>query len=34
MSSLIKDLLNSLLAKNPKKRIDRIDSLLKHPWMT
>lgn len=31
---MIKDLLNSLLAKNPKKRIDKIDTLLRHPWMT
>ncbi|CAD8068434.1 unnamed protein product [Paramecium sonneborni] len=34
MSSLLKDLLSNLLAKTPKKRIDNIDSLLKHPWMT
>ncbi|CAD8058949.1 unnamed protein product [Paramecium primaurelia] len=34
MSQLLKDLLNNLLAKTPKKRIDNIDSLLKHPWMT
>ncbi|CAD8090358.1 unnamed protein product [Paramecium sonneborni] len=34
MSSLLKDLLNGLLAKNPKNRIDKIETLLKHPWMT
>ncbi|CAD8089331.1 unnamed protein product [Paramecium sonneborni] len=34
MSQLLKDLLGNLLAKTPKKRIDNIDSLLKHPWMT
>ncbi|CAD8171299.1 unnamed protein product [Paramecium octaurelia] len=33
MSPSIKDLLNNLLAKNPKNRIDSIDTLLKHPWM-
>lgn len=33
MSNSIKDLLTGLLAKNPKKRIDNIDGLLKHPWM-
>ncbi|CAD8070349.1 unnamed protein product [Paramecium primaurelia] len=33
MSSLLKDLLNGLLAKNPKNRIDRIETLLRHPWM-
>ncbi|CAD8093322.1 unnamed protein product [Paramecium sonneborni] len=33
MSPQIKDLLNNLLAKNPKNRIDSIDTLLKHPWM-
>ncbi|CAD8081527.1 unnamed protein product [Paramecium primaurelia] len=34
MSSLLKDLLNGLLAKNPKNRIDKIETLLRHPWMT
>ncbi|CAD8163908.1 unnamed protein product [Paramecium pentaurelia] len=34
MSQLLKDLLNNLLAKTPNKRIDDIDSLLNHPWMT
>jgi serum/glucocorticoid-regulated kinase 2 len=33
LSPLIKDLLNQLLAKNPKKRIDSIDAILRHPWM-
>ncbi|KAM3129187.1 hypothetical protein pb186bvf_018742 [Paramecium bursaria] len=34
MSNSIKDLLSGLLAKNPRRRIDSIDNLLKHPWMT
>ncbi|CAD8082549.1 unnamed protein product [Paramecium primaurelia] len=34
LSSSIKHLLTNLLAKNPKDRIDSIDTLLNHPWMT
>ncbi|CAD8161916.1 unnamed protein product [Paramecium octaurelia] len=34
LSSSIKNLLTNLLAKNPKDRIDSIDTVLKHPWMT
>ncbi|CAD8205925.1 unnamed protein product [Paramecium octaurelia] len=34
MSPLLKELLNGLLAKNPKNRIDKIETLLRHPWMT
>ncbi|CAD8163008.1 unnamed protein product [Paramecium octaurelia] len=33
LSPQIKDLLNNLLAKNPKNRIDNIETLLRHPWM-
>ncbi|CAK70461.1 unnamed protein product (macronuclear) [Paramecium tetraurelia] len=33
LSASIKDLLNGLLAKNPKKRIESIDTILRHPWM-
>jgi serum/glucocorticoid-regulated kinase 2 len=34
MSASIKDLLTRLLAKNPKHRIDNMETLLRHPWMT
>ena len=34
MSASIKDLLTRLLAKNPKQRIDNMETLLRHPWMT